>query len=83
MLTYILISLIYAGVFIAWMKTKQPDRYGNGNYSNECWDNPNGWSDLYILYFILGTLFWPIVITINIISKIAFKILNTINKNKK
>ena len=81
MITYILISLLYAGVFIAWMKTKQPmpGEYGGNKY----WEDHEMWNEIYFIYLILGVLLWPIVISIAIIYKIAFKVLNTINKNTK
>ena len=76
MIFYILVSIIYWGVFAAFMQTHKDDpRY---------WDiyqyTDNSWKLETILSFILGGLVWPVFIIFMIIYKIAFKILN---KNKK
>lgn len=67
---YLLISIIYCAIFIAWMKTKENN--------NEYWDYGD-WYPKYIILCLLGTVLWPLVIPFIIFYKIAFKILN---KNK-
>ena len=71
---YLLISIIYCAIFIAWMKTKENDESYVDRYGD--------WNGQYILLCLLGTIIWPLVIPFIIFYKIAFKILNKQNKTK-
>lgn len=74
MIVYILISVLYCAVFMAFMKTRQPD--GKSIYYNEYWADDEYWDGKYLALCIVGTALWPIVIPFIIFYKIAFKILN-------
>ena len=73
-LFYLLISIIYCATFVAFMKTKEND--------DDYVENWGGWQFQYIMLCILGTIAWPLIISFGIFYKIAFKILNKINKTK-
>lgn len=68
---YLMVSVIYAATFVAWMKTKEDmDQY---------WDYGD-WKMKYLLLCVIGAFFWPLVIPFIVFYKIAFKILNKTNK---
>ena len=64
---YLLISVIYAAVFIAFMKSKEDD--------TEYVDSYGDWEMRYTLLCVIGAFFWPFVIPFIIVYKIALKIL--------
>lgn len=73
MVFYLLISVLYCAVFVAFMKTKEDDRSYVDGYHD--------WHAKYLILCLLGTLLWPLVIPYIIFYKIAFKILKKTNKN--
>jgi hypothetical protein len=77
MIFYILIGIIYWGVFAAFMQTNKD----NPKYWDIYQYTENSWRMEMIMSFILGGFFWPVFVAFIIIYKIAFKILNK-NKNK-
>jgi len=75
MIFYALVSIIYWGVFAAFMQVNKD----NPKYWDIYQYTENSWRFEIMLAFILGGLLWPVFIVFMIIYKIAFKILN---KNK-
>ena len=69
---YLIISVIYAGVFAAWMNTKK--------YNNEYWQYGD-WKTEYVFACAAGTLLWPLFIPFIFVYKLATKYFN--NKKQK
>lgn len=77
MIFYLAVSILYCAIFVAWMKTKEPD---DRRSTNEYWDFGD-WQPKYIMLGILGTILWPLIIPFITFYKIAFKILNKTKNN--
>jgi uncharacterized membrane protein len=73
MVFYLIISVLYCAVFVAFMNTKEGDETYMDRYGD--------WHIKYILLCIFGTILWFLIIPFIIFYKIAFKILNKKNKN--
>ena len=71
MIFYLLISVIYVAIFMAFMKSKEDDR--------EYVDSYGDWEIKYVFLCLFGAFFWPFVIPFLIIYKLTLKLLN---KNK-
>ena len=70
---YLLVSVIYCAVYVAWLKTLSSDDERYFFYGDLKFE--------YIMLCILGTILWPFVIPFLIVQSIAFKIL-TKKQNK-
>lgn len=77
MIAYIIISIIYWGTFAAFM---QVNKEGTKYWDHYSWGESNWKMEMTVLC-ILGGFFWPIILPLIAVYKIAFKILNK-NKNK-
>ena len=69
---YLIISVIYAGVFVAWMNTKRDN--------HEYWQYGD-WNPKYVFACAAGTLLWPLFIPFTFVYKLATKYFN--NKKQK
>jgi hypothetical protein len=87
---YLLISAIYAGVFVAYTHSHRESeqlwevtfdyRYGRSTLDREKIPSFTGeWTSFSIFLMIIGTLLWPLVIPAILVYKLTTKILN---KNK-
>ena len=77
MIAYIIVSVLFVAVFMAFMKV---NKEGIEYWDHYSWGESQ-WKMEMVLLCILGFFFWPAVILFLVFNKIAFKILNK-NKNK-
>lgn len=70
------ISLIWLGVFYAFMQSKKPkDEYETNDYWSDWTGDDNIWRPLYMLVCVLGILFWWVMIIVIFIIKLSNKYL--------